>query len=61
MRLELMSMKQNNSFLWKSANLPNPRKTNAICSEVKTVFIVLFDYNSSVHGFVPAGQAVNQD
>ena len=45
---------------WKSASSPRPKKTRQVKSNVKTMFICLFDIKGLIHfEFVPQGQTVN--
>jgi hypothetical protein len=48
------------SLQWKSPNSPQPKKAFQVCSNVKSMLIILFDTQDIVHNeFTPAGQTIN--
>ena len=49
------------SYQWKSASSPRPKKACMQCSQVKVMLITFFDHHGLVHHeFVPQGQTVNR-
>ena len=50
------------SFEWKSASSPRPKKARLFKSKIKVMLIVFFDVHGIVHvEFLPQGQTINQN
>ncbi|XP_078050780.1 histone-lysine N-methyltransferase SETMAR-like [Augochlora pura] len=50
------------SSQWKSPGEPRPKKARQVCSNVKVLLTVFFDYHGVVHRvFLPQGRTVNKE